>query len=349
MKWELLESKSNHMQDVYIKRYPGYVKLKMYLKVCHGRANGNDKWVYLRFPNWLYDYWYDNFNTIFRVDRNRPHLFIKNMAIPSPIESLLTLMKKHYPDKWITSQSFLKFKRGKISVYDYTKIPDPPNRTSREPEFVKHKGCYLFKVTTNKGIEGLCKLDQFDWEWLKLDENLKYLRFLYNHYVGYIYYHHRTEHKTKRTYPLHRLILQRMFPNKDLSNLHVDHINRDKLDNRRENLRVATRQQNQLNARATIATSKFKGVFYTKDKGTPSGGFWVAQLTVNPKKWRCSHVKSELFCSVARDWLVLLHCPVPDTLLNHPTESPKLGEELKYDFKELRSNWEQYRSRFKKS
>ncbi len=45
----------------------------------------------------------------------------------------------------------------------------------------------------------------------------------------------------------------------------VDHKNRNKLDNTRDNLRVCTRQENQLNLRKRSgARSRFKGVYYDK-------------------------------------------------------------------------------------
>jgi len=44
--------------------------------------------------------------------------------------------------------------------------------------------------------------------------------------------------------------------------LEADHINHNGLDNRRCNLRVCTRQQNQMNKRAMRGSSKFKGVFW---------------------------------------------------------------------------------------
>lgn len=43
-----------------------------------------------------------------------------------------------------------------------------------------------------------------------------------------------------------------------------DHINRNKLDNRRENLRPCTRQQNQCNATYPNLTSRYRGVTWNK-------------------------------------------------------------------------------------
>lgn len=59
----------------------------------------------------------------------------------------------------------------------------------------------------------------------------------------------------------------------------VDHINRFGLDNRRENLRWATRSQNQMNIekpRFRMGTSKFKGVEWVKTKNR-----WRARIRHN--------------------------------------------------------------------
>ncbi len=61
----------------------------------------------------------------------------------------------------------------------------------------------------------------------------------------------------------------------------IDHKNGDGLDNRKENLRLATSAQNSQNQRHVTKnkTSKFKGV--SRPKGV---GKWVAQIQVNKKR-----------------------------------------------------------------
>jgi hypothetical protein len=59
----------------------------------------------------------------------------------------------------------------------------------------------------------------------------------------------------------------------------VDHINHDTLDNRKDNLRVVTHQQNNCNRRGwKNSRSGYKGVaWYSNNRG------WRSQITVNGK------------------------------------------------------------------
>lgn len=58
----------------------------------------------------------------------------------------------------------------------------------------------------------------------------------------------------------------------------IDHINGNGLDNRRENLRRATRQQNNANSRSRKGTSQYKGVSWATLNGK-----WQAHIMVNYK------------------------------------------------------------------
>ena len=69
---------------------------------------------------------------------------------------------------------------------------------------------------------------------------------------------------------------------------HIDHVNRDGLDNRRINLRPATPSQNQMNSRARIHTSQFKGVYWHKQHS--GKGAWAVRIIPpgeRPKRIGC--------------------------------------------------------------
>ena len=74
---------------------------------------------------------------------------------------------------------------------------------------------------------------------------------------------------------LHRFLLELNDPN-----IYIDHINRNGLDNRKENLRLATPQQNCMNRSVQRNnTSEIPGVSWRKDRKK-----WRAFITINGKQ-----------------------------------------------------------------
>lgn len=71
----------------------------------------------------------------------------------------------------------------------------------------------------------------------------------------------------------------------------VDHVNGDKLDNRRCNLRFATKSQNNMNTKRVKGASKFKGVIWVKRK---NGGMWKARLTLGGETIYLGSYKTDL-------------------------------------------------------
>ncbi len=78
---------------------------------------------------------------------------------------------------------------------------------------------------------------------------------------------------TNGTVLLHRLISS---PPKHLV---VDHINRDPLDNRRSNLRFATRAQNMHNSMVAVGRNPRRGVCWAKREGK-----WLVRIEINKQK-----------------------------------------------------------------
>jgi len=74
---------------------------------------------------------------------------------------------------------------------------------------------------------------------------------------------------------------------------YVDHANRNGLDNRRANLRVATKSQNGANrvadARVRRTTSDYKGVFFDRSRGK-----WAATIHVDGKSKALGRYEAEV-------------------------------------------------------
>lgn len=71
----------------------------------------------------------------------------------------------------------------------------------------------------------------------------------------------------------------------------VDHINGNKLDNRRCNLRFATKSQNNMNCHVARGVSEFKGVVWAKRK---NGGMWRARIVVGGKAIHLGSYKTDV-------------------------------------------------------
>ena len=69
--------------------------------------------------------------------------------------------------------------------------------------------------------------------------------------------------------------------------LHVDHINWDKLDNRKKNLRVVSAQENQINKGVTKRSSSgYKNVYWNKLEKK-----WRVAFKTNGKEWHLGYFK----------------------------------------------------------
>lgn len=80
----------------------------------------------------------------------------------------------------------------------------------------------------------------------------------------------------------------------------VDHINRDKIDNRRANLRVVTRGQQVQNISSHRgSSSRFRGVYWAERKESGRVSKWRAQAFLNRKATRLGTFESEIDAAIA--------------------------------------------------
>lgn len=102
---------------------------------------------------------------------------------------------------------------------------------------------------------------------------------------------------------MHRLILSRKIGRSLNSSEVSDHINRNTLDNRRNNLRIATLSQSMHNTGSKGGTSIFKGIYYYKERK-----LWIAKIMCNLVIKHIGSFRSEINAARAYDyWAIKLH------------------------------------------
>lgn len=92
-----------------------------------------------------------------------------------------------------------------------------------------------------------CLVDALDYDWIIGGPRYNWG---WHNRTPWKYYAKRNVGPERSTVYLHREIMLRLDPRPDAPELHVDHINGQSLDNRRDNLRWVTAKQNRANTRA---------------------------------------------------------------------------------------------------
>lgn len=124
------------------------------------------------------------------------------------------------------------------------------------------------------------------------------------HSRGYAITRFKMGHKRvgERIY-LHRLILEMtgmIIPRGE----YIDHINQNKLDNRLENLRLVTHQQNLWNSKnRKNKTSKYRGVSWSSDPGRAKR--WIVKVNHNGKQRTIGYFSTEDEAAVAYKRFIL--------------------------------------------
>lgn len=134
-------------------------------------------------------------------------------------------------------------------------------------------------IKTRKGIEIIVddedyeRLNKFTWR-IKRD--------------GYPSRNPPKENGKQRVIPMHIEILGKR------DGYEIDHINRNKLDNRKENLRFVTHAQNCRNSYNTRGKSKYKGVAWISRLNK-----WRARININKKQYYIGFFENEIDAAIA--------------------------------------------------
>jgi hypothetical protein len=99
---------------------------------------------------------------------------------------------------------------------------------------------------------------------------------------------------TRKSILMHRLILELSGINLSKKD-QVDHKNRNSLDNRLENLRITSSQENSRNStKKKNCLSKYKGVSWRKDRNK-----WRSYITIDNKYLNLGHFNNEIDAAIA--------------------------------------------------
>lgn len=122
---------------------------------------------------------------------------------------------------------------------------------------------------------------------------------------------------------MHRLIMERMVGRRLIEGELVDHINKDKLDNRRGNLRLASKSQNGMNLHPRKGCkSRYIGVGYydTYDHRLKP---WMSYVNFEGKRWYLGRYKTQEEAAWMRDqWAVQLHGEFASLNFDYPPVDP---------------------------
>lgn len=145
----------------------------------------------------------------------------------------------------------------------------------------------IIKLTQNKHTI----VDDEDYEYLK-----EY-KWRYNN--GYaVRASPRDENGKQISFRMHRVIFG--LTSKDVW---VDHINGNGLDNRKCNLRIVNRQQNQMNRKKRKkGSSEYKGVTFYKNQNK-----WVATIYLKNKRIHLGYFKKEIEAAIAYNEAALIY------------------------------------------
>jgi hypothetical protein len=126
------------------------------------------------------------------------------------------------------------------------------------------------EINLTKGYSTIVSIEDYEW----LMQWPWHSRIIHHQRRDYVCATRNGPTGTRTTITMSRAIVERMTGGPIPEGHEVDHINGDPLDNRRANLRIATKGQNAQNRKARLRESGIRGVSYHR-----SSGKWRAGIT----------------------------------------------------------------------
>ena len=143
------------------------------------------------------------------------------------------------------NKHYKQHKKGEI------KDPSPRTRFDRNEIRIDGDVAYVCLYNSDFSIKGLCKIDADDVE------KIRYTKWTES--WGYAYY---KGTRTTKGYHMHRLIMGTI----EQKDVYVDHINGDRLDNRKVNLRLVNKSQNAMNMKTARGVDHHGDTYYARIK-----------------------------------------------------------------------------------
>jgi hypothetical protein len=150
-----------------------------------------------------------------------------------------------------TIEEAIQFKQD--SLNDIIKLKQEEKRLHflKPITYNKEGIAYILIKNKKQNKEYECLVDDDKWH------ELTYVKTWFYNTNGYI--------RNNKTKLIHRYLYETYKPNENIINLEIDHINRNRLDNRMSNLRIATSGQNNYNRESKNKTG-YRGVKKDKNK-----------------------------------------------------------------------------------
>lgn len=150
--------------------------------------------------------------------------------------------------------------------------PDGTYRINVLNEYYPEKDYYVLHIINTKGIEAFGKIDTEDYPRIK-------------QYKWSLSVHGQEKRIVTNNSDMNRIGLHQIVLNNEDKDKVIDHINRDPLDNRKNNLRITSRSINSTNAKPrTENISGIRGVYYREARPGISKASWICEWSTEGKR-----------------------------------------------------------------